>query len=338
MSSIWRILQAMICLLWLMASTGRLHGDPPRAEAELVKTIAGAVESTGPFQGPAVVFLCDAMTGMPVWAKSEVPLNGLEAFRHEVSDDQGSFRFKDVPPGKYRLVAETWEGIRGLPKFPDGTPETVTIRGICEDVLVSSAGTTGDIVNVRLTPLGTRSVELLPDPAEGSAFVVLSKKQPIGGETFAGISWGREFLTNALLITHLSHPKLKVHGLPEKTEVTMSAFYYDNLPGMGGATWNTSQQAIVQFKIYAGWSNGHRLGDPPPELKDLTEYCLTHAAEVKAALLPFDQKFLETIRKSSPQQAWDELGGPDRVVALPDFGQTSLLALIQARSYARQKK
>jgi hypothetical protein len=61
-----------------------------------------------------------------------------------------------------------------------------------------------------------------------------------------------------------------IEGLPDKNDVHVALFNYDNNPGIGGGSYRVGQQEEVRLKIYATWSNGRY--DPPDRLLKLVEH------------------------------------------------------------------
>jgi hypothetical protein len=66
-------------------------------------------------------FIGDATTGRPLFAANrkplgdDNPLNSFDDLWHVVTEPHAGFVFDKVPPGEYRLVAQSWSGTQGLP-------------------------------------------------------------------------------------------------------------------------------------------------------------------------------------------------------------------------------
>jgi hypothetical protein len=87
-------------------------------------TIVGFISdgrSSAVHTGKAVVFLLDGKTGLPLASGARGPFDTTNAhpfqfsdYCHAVTDETSAFRFDDVPPGTYRLVAQAWAGVAGM--------------------------------------------------------------------------------------------------------------------------------------------------------------------------------------------------------------------------------
>ena len=110
-----------------------------------------------PVAGAAVV-LFEQSNGMPLTKRAMRTLTEarsmgapMDDLAHVLTDQQGRFRFEKVPPGEYRLIAQSWpeaESIKGIMGQANG--ETLHLHGIAEHVKVSAEETP----EVAIRPLG----------------------------------------------------------------------------------------------------------------------------------------------------------------------------------------
>jgi hypothetical protein len=72
--------------------------------------------------------------------------------------------------------------------------------------------------------------------------------------------------------------RLTVVGLPDKEQVHLGLWNYDNSVGPGGGTFVVGKEEPARLPIYAGWSNGKY--EPPPRLAQLTDHVEQSALDV----------------------------------------------------------
>ncbi len=268
---------ALILTAMLLPASGtfaqpQTEAPPPvgRIEGRLV-TADGQVSHTG----CATVFICDATTGRPLItnaADEHQPFGvaafsgGLNELWHSDTRDDGAFVFEAVPPGEYRLVAQSWAGVNGVPQGQGNTSETIILHGTAEHVTVTADQTT----KAYLRKLGDGVLHVVNDPQEAGAYLLISTEPTLGDPILGPFGWGEPFINHVIAITHMSKPRAVIVGLPEDQTVHLAAFFYDNVAGSAGceAVADGNQKAVLN--IYAGWSNGH--DDPPAALLPLVEY------------------------------------------------------------------
>lgn len=253
-----------IGLFWTslaFAETGGIRGQISDAKGQ-----AANVEN-------AVVFLCDAESGYPVLAKTKKALvlggdriDGIKAFWHVLSSEQGGFEFQEVPVGKYRLVAQSWTGTTGVPEFKDKPAANLLLHGTAEGVEVKANEATA----VNLKKLGDGTLKILNDPEEAHAFLLISRNPRLGEGVLGPAAWGPEFLSGIIGVTQMEEAHVTLTGLPDGKEIHVGLFNYDNNPGVGGASYGVGKEKEVRLEIFATWSNGKH--DPPARLLKLTEH------------------------------------------------------------------
>lgn len=327
---------------WLTALMG---GSLSAEEAGAPGQIQGAlVDSTGNMAdaGQAVVFLCDADSGMPLSTATRrivEPGQAEELFRfdgfwHAVTVDSGQFVFNDVPPGKYRLVAQAWSGIagmaRGMPKSlnsePGEEPSAVLILlGSAEQVEVKA----GEPTQVMIQPWGHESLRIVTDPEEPHNYLVISRKAPLGEGVLGPLGWGEAFIAGAIGVTRMETPHVTLVGLPESAEVHVGLWNYDNSAGVGGGTFVVGKDRPGRLPIYAGWSNGKY--EPTARLKKLAEHLETADVDILELL---DLKDAQWSREYF-QQVWDRAEEP---VQVEGYGEAKFIDVLAAESYREMAK
>lgn len=283
------------------------------------------------YAGEVPVFLCDAKTGYPIDRETRAPAKftlhdwPLERAWHTLTKEDGNFAFTDVLPGRYRLVAQSWSGTKGIPKMPGKTSMFILLHGTAEDVGVK-AGEQG--VGV-VRPLGNHTLHITNDPKEASAFLLISLKPPIGDAILGPFGWGDEFVRNVVGFTHMARPEVTIVGLPENRNAYAGLFNYDNNPGVGAGSFKPEDgEGIV--RIVASWSNGHH--DPPPELMQLTEHIESRkilATEFfdKSETFKYDFEARHKLARQLQEK-------PNRKVSVRELGECRLADVIAALSYA----
>lgn len=296
-----------------------------------------------PEKTTAVVFLCDAKTGLPVERENPGEVQNppdWNRYHHALTGQNGRFEIRDVRPGTYRLFAQSWEGLQGLPEsLIARTEDEFTIHGTVEKVVVPRKDTADGTVEVIIEPLGNETIEVFPTPKEGSAFLLISRGKTLGHPAMGYVGWGDEFLSNLCLFTFMKRPHVIVHGLPEDDTMILSTQYNDNAGGAGGTEFKASEK-IVKFYVVASWSNGHK--KPPQYLKELTDAFATDAELLSSIpdLIGFTRREMgQTIQKRrAPQKMWDSLGGAKRIVNVPGVGKYRVIDIVSAEGYVRLKK
>jgi hypothetical protein len=324
----------------MLLMTGALLMAASPLTAQETGSIQGMIVGAGDQQtrvGQAAVFLCDAKTGRPLAGPAAQPLGaegvqveGLSGLTHAVTDDRGHFEFKDVPVGKYRLVAQSWLGFAGVPERKDPS-EIVFLHGVADDVEVTENATPP----VFIRPLGTARMTLVNDPEEPHAFLVLSTAPLHGDPVLGPLFWGDNFAKHAIGITLMETPHVTFHGLPEK-ELHAGLFNYDNNPGVGGATFTAKDSGTARIPIYASWSNG--LDEPPKELLALVEHLETKDLSAEALLKPrFPKEFAETKnRRDAVLQILRDHG--DKKLTVEGVGEFRILDIAAADTYRRLRE
>jgi len=320
-----RIALAPVLLALLGVST--LHAaETAEIRGHLADAKGGRV-----YAGEVAVFLCDAKTGYPIDRETREPIKvdlkdqPLERFWHTLTKEDGTYAFSDVLPGKYRIVAQSWSGTKGMPKMPGKTSAFVLLHGTAEDVEVKA----GEPTMVVVRQLGNHTLHIKNDPAEAAAILFLSLKPPIGDAILGPYGWGDDFVRHVIGITHMSHPEVMIFGLPPHRDVYATLINFDNSPGLGAGTFKAGEKDGI-VRIVAGWSNAHH--DPPPELVELTDHVAAHKI-VAAEFFGPDEKFKYDFQ-ARHKLAQELLENPERKVSVRTLGERRLADVLAALGYA----
>lgn len=309
--------------------TGSIHGQLTNVKGHAVYT------------GNAVVFLCDAKSGMPYSPETRKVIDlGSEAvlrfdqYWHAVTSDTGNFQFKNVPVGTYRLVAQSWAGISGVPRAfpkskrtdPGNEPSSLIIlHGVAESVVVKANEKT--LAYPR--QWGEEMLRIETDPQASHNFLLISRNPRLGEGVLGPVGWGQEFIAGIIGITRMEDPQVTLIGLPKGATIYTGLLNYDNSPGMGGASFVIGSDHPATLPIYAAWSNGKY--HPSPRLEKLT--LLLEEKEIKVAELTG----LTPKRPVSAyvERAWST--GANQV-EVPGYGKVSVIDLLAAESFRNLKK
>ena len=202
-----------MCVLVVTAAAG-VSAAPPTSRPALPPRhrIQGLVENAAGRGAQAFVFAFDAKTGVPYSNVSDHLFEdeGGDGFAgtYVQSGNDGRFYMPGLFPGRYRFVAQSWEGQRPGQKLDDlkGDP---TLRGIAEDVDVAADGQPPYLT---LRPIGTAALRVVAP--HDDTFVLVSTA-PLGGDpVLRFLAWKGEFLRHLVGAVNVRHGSATLHGLP----------------------------------------------------------------------------------------------------------------------------
>ena len=335
-----------IALCWLAAGAAILCLPHAAVAADADGAITGRiVDSTGREAkvGGAVVFLLDADTGRPMLPATRKPFEPSQlrdgvtiSFWFAETTPQGEFEFADVPPGRYRLLAQAWSGTQGLPASKDKSnppfmfkkpSATITLLGVAEDVAVKPGQTT----KANPKALGSGTLKIINDPEEDHAFLLISTAPRLGPGVLGPAAWGPEFLKGLVGYTQMEDPHVTIQGLPDAGTIHVGLMNYDNNPGIGGDTYEIGKQAEVRLNIYATWSNGK--SEPPKHLLPLTDYLEANNLKTDSVL------GLTGTRNENRAESFRVLQEePDRMVQIGDLGEFRIADILAASAHRDLRK
>ncbi|MFO0734169.1 MAG: hypothetical protein U0361_25035 [Nitrospiraceae bacterium] len=305
--------------------------------------------------GDAAVFLMDAASGLPILKSTRKPFEPARVFGRQRDDKPTTdfwyaeagkdsyFEFPDVPPGRYRLIAQGWSGTKGVPlTSSDSNPSfmlkdpsaTLVLHGVAENVEVKA----GERIVTWPRALGRGILRILNDPEEDHAFLLISLKPRLGPGILGPAAWGPEFLKGLIGYTQMETPYVTLVGLPDDTDIHVGLFNYDNNPGVGGDTFRVQDHYTeVRLEVFASWSNGK--SEPPAELLPLTDYLDKNSLTVESVLGLTGNR--DEIRNETYRLLREE---PDRKVQIGDLGEFRIADILAAsahrdlRKYHRERK
>ena len=285
------------------------------AQTGSVVSIRGQVGRPG-IEG-ATIFLCDAKSGLPLDQKThqQVTRTNFGEFLCARSDAGGRFCFTNIPPGSYRLLAQSFRDSepaekrqRYVPTIPPA--DSVELHGTAENVQVPAPSAT----NALILPLGKGVITFDQKFPNDGGYLLLSTR-PVSGDAILGfLAWNGDFLRH--LIGVGCNPRgraLRISGLPER-DIQAVIFANDNSPGFGASFYATLPETPERMPIVAGWSDGHH--EPPPRIRqimDVLEANHTTAGELLNLRRPRATNFSDQL-----QELAHALGPLDRVVLLPN--------------------
>jgi hypothetical protein len=327
-------------VLVLVVATVATHGG----EADDVGGIKGQLadpRGQSIRAGNAVVFLCDATSGMPLSPVTQIRIElGSEAmFRfdgywHAVVSDAGMFEFADVPVGTYRLIAQAWSGISGVPRGlprsrrsdPGVEPSSIVIlHGVAESVEVKAGETTLAIPQ----QWGDNALHIVTDPEEPHNFLLISRNPPLGDGVLGPEGWGEDFIAGIIGGTRMEDNHVTLIGLPDGAEVHVALWNYDNSVGTGGESFVVGKDKPARLPIYALWSNGKY--EPPPRLAELTAHIEETGLDVRKSI-GLDRP---SLTHDYLDRVWNKAND---VVELEGYGISTVIDLLAADGYRNLRK
>ena len=236
------------------------------------------VDKSGlPVVGAAVCIL-DGATGVPVDLETSKPFtdgdtgfeDAMGNLAFALTDEEGAFRFDDVAPGTYRLLAQSWVNAPAPSGLLEVNGAIVHVRGRSA-VTVKAEQTT----HISLTPLGDAELVLGDHAANDATLLLVSKRPPVGPTILGYPGWPGQFLGSLVAYNRMPDGVTTVRGLPDG-DVHVSLFSADNNGGPAAASVKLSTATAMFAKLHfmASWSDG--IHGPPPELADV----VTHLSKV----------------------------------------------------------
>ncbi len=292
------------------------------------------------YAGRAVVFLCDAKTGRPLLAKDKTTQydrdsfdDGLQGLLHAVTEMNSGFTFEDVPTGRYRLVAQSWSGVEGIPTRKT-TSTIVLVHGAANNVEVEA----GEVAIARIRPLGDGVMRVENDPEEAGAYLFVGTKPMWGDPILSYTGWGDEYVRNIVAITHMSVPNATFIGLPNDRDVHLGLFAYDNSPGVGGGTHRVGKDRVATIRIFSAWSNGH--DEPPQKLLPIVQYLEQHKPTLPQLMqLGPDEGFLNDRGRLDRRKLREAiLKNGDKQVEVQGVGTFRVIDISAAEGYRRLRE
>jgi hypothetical protein len=305
---------ALLCWLSCPAQTGP------------VVSITGQVGRAG-IEG-ATIFLCDAKTGLPLDEKThgQITRTNFGEFLCARSDAAGRFCFTNIPPGSYRLLAQSFRDSgpaarrqRYVSTIPPA--DSVELHGAAENVEVPSPSAT----NVLILPVGKGVITFDQDFPNDGGYLLLSTR-PVSGDAILGfLGWNNDFLSHLVGAGCIARGQtLRVSGLPERG-IQSVIFVNDNSRGFGARFYATLPETPQRMPIVAGWSDGQH--EPPPRIRHIMNVLETNNITADRLLnlrKPPGAGFFDSL-----QELARALGPLDRVVVLPN-GDTATVADVYA--------
>ncbi len=233
-------------------------------------TVVDAADA--PVVGSAVI-LCDGETGIPLSAKAhrtlaDTILSGGSPMdvAFALTDENGRFKFQEIPLGRYSLLAQSWPGENPIKGIFEVNGSQVELRGVARDVVVSEDSTP----EITLRPLGSGVLHVDEQVGNDGAFLVIGTAPPRADPVLGFVGWGGEFSKNIIGGNRMPKGVTEIRGLPEG-QIHAVVFANDDSPGWGAgeAEIRAGVTTVTYIPIVAGWSDAHH--DPPRRLEGLVK-------------------------------------------------------------------
>lgn len=281
----------------------------------------------------AAVFICNAKTGIPLdQAAHQSILENLNAFKGFLfvrTDAAGRFCFTNIPPGTYRLVAQTLPANDG---FPQGDAilapaEKVQFYGTAENIVVPSR----TAHSISIHSIGSGTISFNQEFPDGSSVIVSTK--PLAGDPILGfLGWSDDFTSHIVGCGSVPHRgSITLTGLPERN-LHVVIFVNDEILPFGAADYALLPKTPQNIPIVSGSSESRH--EPPPKIRhilDVMEAHKTTALDIikpKPAPRPKNADPIEYTRFLKAQ-----LGPLDRVLILPNGEKATVADVYAADCY-----
>jgi len=285
----------------------------------------------------AAVFLIDAESGRPLLGESQLTVgraNGMagpDGWLHVITDSFGQFSFSRIPPGRYRVAAQSWLGRESVPTRKDAD-SVLAVHGSSQPFTVGM----DNVDDVEIVALGSAVLTIQTEPDEGNAYLFIGTAEPMADPIMGPWFWGQEFISSIAGVTHMKRGRQIVQGLPSDGTVHAMLLNYDNNAGAGGVSVDMFPVAEATLPIYATWSNGYY--QPPERLENLVEWLRTNEEQFAEVLANGDAKAaaLLPVTRERYDDYIDWLTQHGREMRTVDgVGTFTVLDLVAAQNYLR---
>jgi hypothetical protein len=275
----------MVCALLLALS---VSADTGSIDVQLVDKDGTPSRNDG-----VVLFLTDG-GGVPILQRGErtdrpmflLPSFGLldiKRHRSEVTDAEGRATFDELPPGKYRVIAQKWFGVDGHPQHPKGHMSANRWRMIPNHVVAYGAANaiveSNQTAKLSIAPLGNGQLNIDIKREHRGNLLAVSLGKPLVMPELAGSAINLHLAKELVLVQHVSQTDgdIVLRGLPTDRDVTIALLAYDNNGGISGIIARPGDGVTRRkIEVYAGWSDSKPFPEPPG-----LERLLNHLTERK---------------------------------------------------------
>jgi hypothetical protein len=276
----------MVCALLLALSVSAGTGS---IDVQLVDK-----DGTPSRNGGVVLFVTDG-GGVPILQRGErtddrpaflLPSFGLldiKRHRSEVTDAEGRATFDELPPGKYRVIAQKWFGVDGHPRHPKGHMSANRWRMIPNHVVAYGAANaivdSNQTAKLSIAPLGDGQLNIDIKREHRGNMLTVSLGKPLVMPELAGSGINLHLAKELVLVQHVAQTDgdIILRGLPTDRDVTIALLAYDNNGGISGIIARPGDGVTRRkIEVYAGWSDSKPFPEPPG-----LERLLNHLTERK---------------------------------------------------------
>ena len=266
----------LLCLIVLPPVSGQTLQD-----TKPIFTLSGTVLDAEGQPVPHSVVIPLSEHGIPLRRSNLEPVS-LDAIESAEKEDfilssetngAGVFSF-NLPPGKYRLVAQSWPGHTGIQRILERHGSHLRMDGLLE-LEFSNEMEASEVHEIR--PIGTASLKVT---SQEKSDMLLISSEPFACDIALGfVALMGDFWNGLLAGTAMEKKEILISGLPAG-EIQVFSFINDNNGGIGAGKTKLAEgeSGELYVGVLAGWSNGHRT--PPAELKELTKYLLENQQDL----------------------------------------------------------
>jgi hypothetical protein len=342
-------------MLWIAALLILVPQDSPPSTPVAPGTIHGVLLDVldRPVDA-AQVLLCNSASGIPLATKTRMAVThaskdgraNLTDWWSVPTDAAGVFHFEGVPPGEYRLVAQSYPDLErfGLP--PGGALDkhglTTRLRGLAEGVQVSAGASTA----VELEPVGDSTFVYNRGSSNDDWYLFLSRGAPTTDPVLGPLGWKGPFLEQAIGWVRMRGGQALVRGLPAG-RLHYVIFANDSRPCFGAGSFQAREGEIVchDTNLVGGWSDA--IHDPPARLLALTNeldgiMAISGSGAVEVLLAAGRERLWQATERSPGFVALFDtarvLGPLDRVLRLPSGLKATVADVMAAAAYVKLRR
>jgi hypothetical protein len=207
----------------------------------------------------------------------------IKRHRSEVTDADGRATFDELPPGKYRVIAQKWSGVDGHPQHPKGSMSANRWRMIPNHVVAHGAANamvqSNQMAKLSIAPLGNGQLNIDIKREHRGNMLAVSLGKPLVMPELAGSAINLHLAKELVLVQHVSRTDgdIVLRGLPTDRDITIALLAYDNNGGISGIVARPGNGVTRRkIEVYAGWSDSKPFPEPPG-----LERLLNHVSERK---------------------------------------------------------
>lgn len=273
----------------------------------------------------------------------------MDQFVNATTDAKGQVAFDELPAGRYRVIAQKWDGVDGHPQHPKGFKSANRWRMIPNGVTAFGVATgevkAGKTTSLSVKPLGDAELAITVKLSHRGDLLSVSLGKPLVMPELASSIMNRHLDRETILVQHVSQTNGDVilRGLPSDQEVTVALMAYDNNPGLGGIVSKTGPGVRREIKVHAGWSDAEPIPEPD-SLKPLMEFLEANEDSLDVFQIldvgARDDYLLVTGRDHiNEMKLYDEASKvAAKSIDIEGYGETTVAEFMTARAFVQKRK